>query len=119
MLFRIDPTADTPIFTQIADSVRGEAAAGRLRSGQRLPAAREVAESLGVNVHTVLHGYQDLRDEGLVELRRGRGAVVTDAADVLASMHDDIRRLAAKAAEAGLPPQTLSALIQEALREHN
>ncbi|ALG85400.1 GntR family transcriptional regulator [Gordonia phthalatica] len=119
MLFRIDPTADTPIFTQIADNVRGEAAAGRLSSGQRLPSAREVAGSLGVNVHTVLHAYQDLRDEGLVELRRGRGAVVTDAADTLASMHDDIRKLAAKAANAGLPPQTVAALIQEALREHN
>lgn len=117
MLFRIDPAVDTPIFAQLADNVRAEAAAGRLRSGQRLPSAREVAESLGVNVHTVLHAYQDLRDEGLVELRRGRGAVVTDAADTLASMHDDIQRLAAKAATAGLPPQTLSALIQEALRE--
>ncbi|MBM7366443.1 GntR family transcriptional regulator [Gordonia hydrophobica] len=118
MLFRIDPTIDTPIFTQIADSVRTEAAAGRLHAGERLPSAREVAGALGVNAHTVLHAYQDLRDEGLVELRRGRGAVVTDTADVLSSMHDDIRRLAAKAAAAGLPSQTLTALIQEALREY-
>lgn len=119
MLFRIDSSADAAIFMQIADNVRTEAAAGRLRAGERLPSAREVAETLGVNVHTVLRAYQELRDEGLVELRRGRGAVMTDAVNLLTAMHDDIRRLAAKAAQAGLQPQTLTALIQEALREHH
>lgn len=119
MLFRVDPSAESAIFTQIADNVRTEAAAGRLRSGDRLPSAREVAATLGVNVHTVLRAYQELRDEGLVELRRGRGAVMTDAVTLLTAMNDDIRRLAAKAAQAGLQPQTLTALIQEALREYN
>ncbi|WP_026918243.1 GntR family transcriptional regulator [Gordonia shandongensis] len=116
MLFRIDPVGDAPIFQQIADNVRIEAAAGRMRPGHRLPAAREVAAALEVNVHTVLRAYQELRDEGLVELRRGRGAVLTDAALALTSVHDDVRALAAKATAAGLSHQTLTALIQEALR---
>ncbi|GAA4677353.1 GntR family transcriptional regulator [Gordonia humi] len=116
MLVNIDPASDRPIFHQIADSVRSDVAAGRSRAGDRLPSARELAAALDVNVHTVLHAYQDLRDEGLVELRRGRGAVLTDAARALSTIHDDIAALAAKATAAGLHPETLSALVKEASR---
>ena len=117
MLLRIDPESEAPLFAQIADSVRADAAAGRLRPGERLPAAREVAAALAVNVHTVLHAYQDLRDEGLVELRRGRGAVVTAQAGILAELHHDIQRLVARARAAGLSPETLAALVKETARD--
>jgi GntR family transcriptional regulator len=113
MLIRIDPASDEPIFAQIAASVRADAAAGRLSAGDRLPSARDVADALGVNLHTVLRAYQDLRDEGLVDMRRGRGAVVTDAASPLAELYDDITRLAARARALGLSPDTLASLIKE------
>lgn len=113
MLFRIDPESDAPLFAQIAASVRADAAAGRVSDGDRLPAAREVASALGVNVHTVLHAYQDLRDEGLVELRRGRGAVVTAQAATLADLRHDIHELVARARAAGLAPDALAALVKE------
>ncbi|MWB97009.1 GntR family transcriptional regulator [Agromyces seonyuensis] len=117
MLIRIDPTGDAPIFAQVAASVRADAAAGRLRPGDRLPSARDVAASLGVNVHTVLHAYQDLRDHGLIELRRGRGAVVTEAALPLATLRRDILALTAKARTAGLSPAALAALVKELAAE--
>lgn len=117
MLLRIDPESEAPLFAQIADSVRADAAAGRLRAGERLPAAREIAAALGVNVHTVLHAYQDLRDEGLVELRRGRGAVVTAQAVALEELHQDIKGLVARARAAGLSPETLAALVKETARD--
>lgn len=113
MLIRIDPASDESIFGQISASVRADAAAGRLRAGDRLPSARDVAEALGVNLHTVLRAYQDLRDEGLVDMRRGRGAVVTDAAEPLAELYDDITALAARARALGLSPDTLASLIKE------
>ncbi|MCC2030695.1 GntR family transcriptional regulator [Microbacterium allomyrinae] len=118
MLVRIDPESDAPLFAQVADSVRADAAAGRVRAGDRLPAARDIAGALGINVHTVLHAYQDLRDEGLVELRRGRGAVVTEQASALAALHHDIQDLVARARATGLHPDALAALVKEIARDH-
>ncbi|WP_232660812.1 GntR family transcriptional regulator [Pseudonocardia sp. TRM90224] len=76
MLIRVDPARSTPLADQIAASVRRGIAEGSAGAGERLPAARQLADSLGVSIHTVLAGYQQLRDEGLIELRRGRGAIV-------------------------------------------
>jgi GntR family transcriptional regulator len=117
VLFRIDPASDAPLFEQLAASVRIDAAAGRLQPGDRLPSAREVAASLGINLHTVLHAYQDLREEGLVDMRRGRGAVVTDAAEPLASLHSEILALARSARRLGLSPDAIASLVKEAARE--
>lgn len=92
MLIRIDTRAPEPIYTQITREVRRVLAAGELREGDRLPAARELARSLDVNMHTVLRAYADLRDEGVIELRRGRGAVVvavpTQPVEVSAAVRD-------------------------------
>lgn len=118
MLVRIDPNSSLPLFAQIAASIRMDAAAGRMGPGDRLPAARELATALEVNLHTVLHAYQELRDEGLIDMRRGRGAVVTDAVAPLAALHDEIVALAAHARELGLPADTLAALVKEATHDH-
>lgn len=117
MLVRIDPDSDAPLFAQIADAIRADAAAGRIRAGDRLPAARDVAASLAVNVHTVLRAYQDLREEGLVELRRGRGATVTEQAATLESLRVDISDLVARAQAVGLPIDALAALVKEIARD--
>ncbi|WP_336727276.1 GntR family transcriptional regulator [Cellulosimicrobium cellulans] len=117
MMFRIDPQADEPLFAQLVAQVRLGVVRGRLAPGERLPAARELAEALAVNVHTVLRAYQALRDEGLVDLRRGRGAVVTAPAAVdLASLRAAVDRVADEARALALPPETVLTLVKEALR---
>ena len=117
MLMKVNSSSDQPLFEQLAASIRADAAAGRLQPGERLPTARDVAESLGVNVHTVLHAYQELRAEGLIELRRGRGAVVTEAAAPLAALHSDVLALVTKGKALGLSPETLSAYVKEIAHE--
>ncbi|WP_116949811.1 GntR family transcriptional regulator [Jiangella endophytica] len=113
MLIRLDPASAEPLFAQLAAAVRGAIARGELAAGERLPSARELAESLGLNVHTVLHGYQLLRDEGLVELRRGRGAVVTEAgATGLARLREAVTGVIAEAHRLGLSADELTALIR-------
>lgn len=113
MLIRLDPDSARPLFEQIAASVRADVLAGRLRPGDRLPAAREVADAVDVNVHTALRAYQELRDEGLIDLRRGRGAVVSASAAPLAELSTDIAALVRRADECGVSPATLAAIIKE------
>lgn len=113
MLIRLDPNAAEPLFSQLAAAVRGAVARGEARPGDRLPGARDLAESLGVNVHTVLRGYQQLRDEGLVELRRGRGAVVTEqGSNGLAELWQAVADVAAKGRRLGLAPDELIGMIR-------
>jgi GntR family transcriptional regulator len=85
MLWNLDPASREPLVEQIASAVRRALAVGELEPGERLPPARELAEVLDVNANTVLAAYRGLRDEELVEFRRGRGVRVVpalDAADV-------------------------------------
>ncbi|MBX3311724.1 MAG: GntR family transcriptional regulator [Microbacteriaceae bacterium] len=76
MLFVIDPTAAEPIFEQLLHQIRAQAMSGKIAKGTRLPAAKDLAETLGINLHTVLHAYRELAAEGVISLGRGRGAVV-------------------------------------------
>jgi GntR family transcriptional regulator len=114
MLIRIDPGSSVPLFEQFAASVRAEVLRGSVVPGQRLPSARELAASLELNMHTVLRGYQLLRDEGLIELRRGRGAVVTERARDYAALAALLPTLVAEAKRLDLSPAALAALIREA-----
>lgn len=81
MLVKIDTTAADPIYLQIERDIRAAIACGSIPVGTRLPAARDLARSLEVNMHTVLRAYAGLRESGDIELRRGRGAVVLRRAD--------------------------------------
>lgn len=107
MLIRVDPTSGVGLAEQIAGQIRGQVAAGDLSPGDRLPPARELAEGLDVNMHTVLRAYGVLRDEGIIELRRGRGAHVTagGAAEVThlhAQLQDQLRAAVETARRLGL-----------------
>ena len=74
MLWSIDERSPVPLHEQIASCVLRSLDDGRLEPGERLPPASELAEALGVNPNTVLHAYRGLRDRGVLEFRRGRGA---------------------------------------------
>lgn len=60
MLLLVDQGSDEPLFSQIAGEVRKQIATGEVGAGTRLPSARLLADQLGINVHTVLKGYQML-----------------------------------------------------------
>ncbi|MFK0240878.1 MULTISPECIES: GntR family transcriptional regulator [unclassified Microbacterium] len=112
MLIRVDPDSPRALYDQVAASIRSDILAGVLAPGDRLPAARDVAEALDINQHTVLHAYQRLRDEGLVDLRRGRGAVIAASAAPLAELAHDIDGLVRRAAALGVSADTLAGIIQ-------
>ena len=114
MLFEIDTHSPVPIYSQIAACVRRAVASGELRPGSRLPPSRDLALELEVNMHTIQHAYGQLRDEGLLDLRRGRGATVA-AGSVAepARLTAIIRELRAEAAAQGLTEVELTTLMDK------
>lgn len=117
MLLRLDPSAEETLHAQLVAQVRLALARGELSGGERLPAARELAESLDINIHTVLRAYQELRDDGLIELRRGRGAVVAPQHRDHSALLDALDVVVREARALGLSPQATAALVKEAFRQ--
>jgi DNA-binding transcriptional regulator YhcF (GntR family) len=76
MIGQIDRGASEPLHDQVAAEIRRAIADGEAGPGDRLPPARDLAAALGVNANTVLRALRLLRDEGLLEFRRGRGVTV-------------------------------------------
>jgi GntR family transcriptional regulator len=73
---KIDPRESTPLFLQVAGDIRRAIAEGEAKPGERMPLAKDLATVLGVNTNTVLRALRVLREEGLLEFRRGRGITV-------------------------------------------
>jgi GntR family transcriptional regulator len=73
---RIDRSDPTSVFEQVAAEIRRAILDGEAKPGERLPPAKDLAAELGVNTNTVLRSLRLLRDEGLLEFRRGRGVTV-------------------------------------------
>src|SRR5579872_4501966 len=76
----IDHSSSVALHEQVAAAIRRAIADGEAGPGDRLPPAKDLATVLGVNTNTVLRALRTLREEGLLEFRRGRGATVTGAA---------------------------------------
>ncbi len=72
----IDRSGSVALHDQVAAQIRRAIADGEAGPGERLPLARDLAAVLGVNKNTVLRALHILRDEGLLEFRRGRGITV-------------------------------------------
>ena len=77
---KIDRADPMLLHDQVASDIRRAIADGEAKPGERLPPARDLAAVLGVNMNTVLRALRLLRNEGLLEFRRGHGITVTGGA---------------------------------------
>ncbi|MFK0258349.1 GntR family transcriptional regulator [Streptomyces sp. NPDC090445] len=112
MLLRLDTTDSRPLHEQVAGAVRRAIAEGECAPGERLPPARDLSLALGVNANTVLRGLRALRDEGVLEFRRGRGVTVAQGADGRSELLGKARRLVEDAARLGYGRSELIEMIR-------
>jgi GntR family transcriptional regulator len=108
----VDSSDVAPLHEQVASQIRRALAEGEAKPGERLPPARDLATVLGVNANTVLRALRDLRDEGLVEFRRGRGITVTSTAPARSTVILSAKELLRLARRQGLRRDELVAIIE-------
>ena len=109
----IDTSSPVPLHEQVAAAIRRAIADGEAASGERLPPARDLAAVLAVNANTVFRALRTLRDEGLVEFRRGRGVTVTGIAPQRSAVLAKARELVALARKHGYRPDELAEIIKQ------
>jgi GntR family transcriptional regulator len=107
----VDRDDAMPLHEQVAAEIRREIAAGEVRPGERLPPARDMAAVLGVHANTVLRALRMLREEGVLEFRRGRGITVAGEPErgIVSARAQELLKLAR---QYGLAREDLVSLIE-------
>lgn len=113
MRWSIDPRSADRLQDQIARQVRAAVASGELATGDRLPPASELATALSVDRNTALAAYHQLREEGLLEFRRGRGARVAEVGPAPSPVTTAVSDLLALARSHGMDHNDLIRTIKE------
>ena len=109
----IDHSSSVPLHEQVAAAIRRAIAEGEAAAGERLPPARDLAAVLGVNANTVFRGLRTLRDEGLVEFRRGRGVTVSGIGPQRSVVIEKARELVELARHCGYRPEELAEIVAQ------
>lgn len=121
MWLSIDEKDSRPIYLQIINQIKEQVGDGTLKPGDELPSVRELADSLGINLHTVRSAYLKLRDQGIIDLRLGRRARIarlkrpSDHADADLGLKQKVKELITDASLMGLSPDEIRALINNEL----
>jgi len=101
-----------PIFEQIAKNVHQMLARGALKPGDKLPSARDLAAKLSVNPNTIVHAYNQLEAQDVIEKRRGLGTFVREDAPVTGMKREMLHQAANAYVDES---RQLDASIQEAI----
>ena len=109
---KVDKADRTDLYEQVAAEIRRAIADGEARSGERLPPAKDLAAVLDVNTNTVLRALRLLRDEGLLEFRRGRGISVAGTPE-RGAVVQRARELVDFARQHGYRPDELVEIIKD------
>ena len=91
MILKIDFNSDEAIYIQLRNQIIMGIATDMIREGDTLPSVRQMADHIGINMHTVNKAYSVLRQEGFVKLDRRRGAVVSLDVDKIQAI-DEMRQ---------------------------
>ena len=120
MILEVDFNSDEALYIQLRDQIIVGIATNRLKEGDPLPSVRQLAESVGINMHTVNKAYTVLKQEGFVKVDRRRGAVIAIDADRIQDVEElrqAMRVILARASCRNISRQEVHALIDEIYEE--
>lgn len=116
MLIKIDFQSDEALYIQLRNQIILGIATSTLHEGDVLPSVRQLAENIGINMHTVNKAYSVLRQEGFVTIDRRRGAIVSldvDKLQALDEMQKNLRVLLAKGRCKNITRQEIHDMVDE------
>jgi GntR family transcriptional regulator len=123
MQIHLDHHSGEPIYRQIVETIKFEVARGKLAEGDKLPSIRELANTLAINMRTVVKAYEELCHEGLAVMQQGRGVFITAPQGVLPATHrrtvliDLVQRLLAEAQRLGATPEEVKSVLSQVTEE--
>ncbi|MCQ2530152.1 MAG: GntR family transcriptional regulator [Lachnospiraceae bacterium] len=116
MYIEIDFNSDEAIYVQLRNQIFMAIATSQIKEGESLPSVRALADTIGVNMHTVNKAYSTLRQDGFLKVDRRRGAVVAVDIDKLTSMEKMkayLRPLIARGICKGLTQEEIKELVDD------
>lgn len=122
-ILRVDLASPVPAYRQIVDQLRILLVSGELKAGDPLPTVRQVAGDLGIHHNTVAEAYRQLAEEGWLDLRRRRGAVVLERSrpaadpDAAAAFQRRLQELIADTLARGVPFRAIARAMRSAGEE--
>ncbi|MDD6573316.1 MAG: GntR family transcriptional regulator [Thermoflexaceae bacterium] len=121
MFVSIDFNSDEAIYIQLMNQIIMGIALEEFHEGDALPSVRQLADSIGINMHTVNKAYSILRQEGYIKLDRRKGAVIAvdlDKLEAVNSMTKELRLVIAKALCKNISPEEIHGIVDEILNEY-
>ena len=116
MIIQIDFNSDEAIYVQLCNQIILGIATSQFREGDQLPSVRQLADTIGINMHTVNKAYSILQQEGFVKIDRRRGAIIATSLNKLEALreaHDMLSVVLARATCKGVSRQEIHELIDE------
>lgn len=116
MIIKIDFESEEAIYIQLRNQIIMGIATDRIREGDSLPSVRQLAENIGINMHTVNKAYAVLKQEGYIKLDRRRGAVIALDIDKLRSigrLREELSVLLARSVCKNVSREEVHALVDE------
>ena len=122
MLIEIDFDSDEAIYVQLCNQIVVGIATSEIREGETLPSVRQLANTIGINMHTVNKAYAILKQRGFIRLDRRKGAVIAvDMNRIKAreELRQQMRILLAQGRCKGLRVEEIHDLVDEIFEEYN
>ncbi len=123
MLIKIDFESDTPIYMQLKKEIIQGIAKGDFKEGDSLPSVRQMAEDIGINMHTVNKAYNMLKMDSFITIDRRKGAIINKSFSIyskeyIENLKEEMRYIIAEAYSKGVKEKEFLNICEEVFKEY-